>query len=118
MDIESYREYCLSKKYVTEGFPFDNVTLVFKVAGKMFAIASLDDIPPRISLKCDPVKAIELREQYEEVIPGYHLNKKLWNTITIDGIPPELLIELTDYSYDLIIASLTKKKQRELGFLK
>ena len=117
MNIEDYRAYCLSKKFVTEGFPFDNVTLVFKVAGKMFAIASLDAIPPKVSLKCDPERAIELREDYEEVTPGYHLNKKLWNTIVIDGIPTDLLIELTDLSYTLVIQSMTKKKQRELGFL-
>jgi predicted DNA-binding protein (MmcQ/YjbR family) len=118
MNIEEFREYCLSKKYVTEEFPFDTVTLVFKVAGKMFAIASLDEIPVRISLKCDPERAITLREQNEEILPGYHLNKKLWNSMPIDCIPSDFLLELTDHSYDLIVQGLTLKKQRELGFMK
>ncbi|MDP3353491.1 MAG: MmcQ/YjbR family DNA-binding protein [Flavobacteriaceae bacterium] len=111
MNIEEYREYCIVKKAVTEGFPFDQTTLVFKVAGKMFAITSLNQ-PFRISLKCDPDRAIELREQYPCIIPGYHLNKKLWNTITVDGtLSDDFLKELIDHSYELIVASLPKSKR-------
>jgi predicted DNA-binding protein (MmcQ/YjbR family) len=115
MHIDQFREYCLSKKGVTEGFPFDEVTLVFKVMNKMFALASLDAIPPKVSLKCDPERAIELREQFDgRVLPGYHLNKQHWNTIFMEQIPAKLLLELTDHSYELIVASLPKKVQQTL----
>ena len=115
MHIEQYRAYCLTKKGVTEGFPFDEVTLVFKVMNKMFALASLDAIPPKVSLKCDPERAIGLREQFDgRVIPGYHLNKQHWNTIFMEQIPAKLLLELTDHSYELIVASLPKKVQQSL----
>jgi predicted DNA-binding protein (MmcQ/YjbR family) len=118
MNIEEFRDYCLSKKYVTESFPFDEVTLVFKVANKMFALAGLEHQPAKVNLKCDPERAIELREEYAEVIEGFHMNKKLWNTITIEGnLPTDLIIELIDHSYDLVVKNMTKKKQRELGFL-
>jgi predicted DNA-binding protein (MmcQ/YjbR family) len=111
MNIEEYREFCITKKAVTESFPFDQTTLVFKVAGKMFAITSLN-LPFRISLKCDPDRAIELREQYTCIAPGYHLNKKLWNTITIDGtLTDDFLKELIDHSYELIVESLPKSKR-------
>ncbi len=114
MNIEELREYCLFKKGGTESFPFDDVTLVFKVMNKMFAIISLDgDL--RISLKCDPEKAIQLRERYPEVQAGYHLNKKLWNTIEIGGSLSDTLIkELIDHSYNLIVVSLPKKLKTEL----
>jgi predicted DNA-binding protein (MmcQ/YjbR family) len=85
MNIEQIREYCLKKKGVTEEFPFDEETLVFKVMGKIFILASLDSIPLQFNLKCDPEKAIELREEYEAVQPGYHMNKRHWNTVIIDG---------------------------------
>ncbi|NVN94433.1 MAG: MmcQ/YjbR family DNA-binding protein [Bacteroidetes bacterium] len=112
MNIEELREYCLTKKAVIECFPFDEVTLVFKVGGKMFALTNLDgDLS--INLKCDPEKAIELREQYPSVKPGYHMNKKLWNTVEIDGsIGDNLIKSWIDDSYNLVILSLTKK-QRE-----
>jgi len=114
MNIEELREYCIIKKAVTESFPFDEVTLVFKVQNKMFAILSLDgDL--RISLKCDPERAIALREEYSSIIPGFHLNKKLWNTVSVDeSITIDLLKELIDHSYDLIVNSLPKKLQEEL----
>ncbi|MBN2237153.1 MAG: MmcQ/YjbR family DNA-binding protein [Bacteroidales bacterium] len=114
MHAEEIRIYCLNKTAVTEGFPFDQVTLVFKVKNKMFAIVSLDgDL--RISLKCDPERAIELREKYPAIIPGYHLNKQLWNTINMDGsISTNLLRALIDHSYDLIVESLPKKLKEEL----
>ncbi len=115
MNIEEIRIFCLSKAGVTESFPFDNVTLVFKVKNKMFALLSLDDAHG-ISLKCDPERAIELREKYPAIIPGYHLNKKLWNTIQIDGsISEKLIKELIDHSYDLIVESLPNKLKLELG---
>lgn len=114
MNIEETREYCLSKKAVTESFPFDDVTLVFKVMNKMFAIMSLDG-ELRISLKCEPEKAIHLREHYAAVKPGYHLNKQLWNTISIDGSVTDMLLkEWIDDSYQLIVNSLPKKKKTEL----
>lgn len=118
MNVEEFRSYCLSKKYVTESFPFDEVTLVFKVANKMFALLSLDALPPTANLKCDPEWAVELRDRYPEIIPGYHMNKKHWNTVEIDsGLHADFVLELIDDSYDLIVQSLPKKMQRELGFI-
>jgi len=114
MNIEEIRLFCLSKPGVTESFPFDGVTLVFKVKNKMFALLSLDNTHG-ISLKCDPERAIELREKYPAIIPGYHLNKKLWNTIGLDdSISPALIKELIDHSYELIVESLPKKLKEEL----
>ena len=107
MDIESIRMYCISKKAVTEGMPFDDKTLVFKVAGKIFALAAY---PLRLNLKCDPEKAIDLRERFESVRPGYHMNKTHWNTIEINGeVSRDLIFKLIDHSYNLVIAKLTKK---------
>ena len=110
MDIESIRMYCISKKAVTECMPFDDKTLVFKVVGKIFASAALDAYPLRLNLKCDPEKAIDLRERFECVRPGYHSNKKHWNTIEINGeVSRDHLIKLIDHSYNLVKAKLTKK---------
>ena len=115
MNIEQIREYCLKKKGVTEEFPFDEETLVFKVAGKIFLLASLEAIPLQINLKCDPEKAIELREEYESVQPGYHMNKKHWNTIILDGtVSPNCLFEWIDDSYSLVIAGLKKSERKKL----
>ena len=112
MNIEEIREYCISKKAVTESFPFDETTLVFKVMNKMFCLLGLDDT--RVSLKNDPEKNIELRGKYPAIYEGYHLHKQHWNTIELDGtVPPVLLKELIDESYWLIIKSLPKKKQAE-----
>ena len=109
MNIEQIREYCLKKKGVTEEFPFDEETLVFKVAGKIFLLASLEAIPLQINLKCDPEKAIELREEYDSVQPGYHMNKKHWNTIIIDGtVSLHNLLEWIDESYQLVVTGLKK----------
>jgi len=114
MNIEELREYCLLKKGVTECFPFDEVTLVFKVGGKMFALSNLDG-EPSVNLKCDPEKAIELREQYSSIVPGYHMNKTHWNTVYMDSnIPNKLLKELIDLSYKLIVESLPKAKRSNL----
>ena len=108
MNIEEFREYCLAKPMTTEDLPFDENTLVFKVAGKMFALTSLKDFVS-INLKCDPTRAIELREQYEQINPGYHMNKVHWNTVTIEGVKLILLKELIDHSYDLVFSKLPKK---------
>jgi len=109
MNIEQIREYCLKKKGITEDFPFDEETLVFKVAGKIFLLASLDSFPLQINLKCDPEKAVELREEYEVVQPGYHMNKKHWNTIIVNGsISTKQIFEWIDNSYSLVLAGLSK----------
>lgn len=114
MNIEEIRDYCLSKKSATESTPFDDVTLVFKVAGKMFALIPLDETALFITLKCDPEKAITLREKYPAVKPGYHTSKKHWNTITLDGlIDKNLIFEWIDHSYDLVVKGLPKR-QREI----
>lgn len=114
MDIVTYRNYCLAKPGVTEGFPFDNKVLVFKVMGKMFALTDVDTFAS-VNLKCDPELAIELRERHPAVLPGYHMNKQLWNTVMIDGtIPDNTLLEWIDMSYSLIVESLPRKKKEEL----
>ena len=114
MNIESFRDYCLSKPGVTESFPFDESTLVFKVANKMFALTSLVR-PFSINLKCDPEKAIDLRESYAAVLPGYHMDKRHWNTVMIDGsIEDDRLHQWIDDSYRLIVQSLPQKLKREL----
>ena len=113
MDIESFREYCLAKKGVTETQPFGPDNLVYKVMGKMFAICGIDNYE-FINLKCDPERAIELREQYDEIKPGYHMSKVHWNSVYVNGgLHLDLVKELIDHSYELIVASLPKKVQRE-----
>ena len=113
MNIEQLHEYCLSKKGAFEDYPFDEVTLCFKVVGKIFAITSLN-IPLSVNLKCDPELATDLRERYEDVQPGYHMNKKHWNTVITDGeIPDREIKKMIDHSYELIIQGLSKR-QREL----
>ena len=115
MNVEEYRAYCISKKGVTESFPFDQQTLVFKVMGKMFALCGLERRPTQINLKCDPERSVELRAAYDElIIPGWHMSKLHWNTVIIeDRLPQELIKELIDHSYDLVVKSLTKKLQAE-----
>lgn len=116
MNIDSFRDYCLTKKGVTEELPFGPDTLVFKVMGKMFALASLDEVPLRVNLKCDPDKAVQLREEHEDsILPGYHMNKQHWNTLILDGrLNPKLVVELTDHSYELVVAGLSNKLKQEL----
>jgi predicted DNA-binding protein (MmcQ/YjbR family) len=117
MNIEEFRDYCLSKKGVTESFPFDNVTLVFKVMGKIFALADVDNFEG-VNLKCNPEKSIELREQFDGITAGYHMNKKHWNTVKTDGsIPEGLLYSLISHSYELVASSLPKKLKEELHLL-
>ena len=114
MNISDFRAYCLSKKGVTESFPFDEKTLVFKVV-KMFALTDVEGFNS-INLKCDPERAMELRESYQGVQPGYHMNKVHWNTVTIQSdVPEKLVLELIDHSYDLVVKSLTKKQRDELS---
>ena len=115
MNIEQIREYCIRKKGVTEEFSFDEETLVFKVVGKIFLLASLESIPLQINLKCDPEKAIELREEFESVQPGYHMNKAHWNTITLDGtVPAKKIFEWIDDSYNLVVSGLKKSDLKKL----
>ncbi len=118
MNIEEFRDYCLFKKGVTESFPFGEDTLVFKVMGKMFALVGLEKHPASANLKCDPEWAIELRETYDGlIIPGYHMSKVHWNTVELENLPQDLLLELIDHSYTLVVKSLTKKLQAELNML-
>ena len=118
MNIEQYFDYCLSKKGVTEHFPFDEDTLVFKVGGKMFALASLSEWEkgnPSVNLKCDPERAEELRAEYDDIQPGYHMSKVHWNTVKVNSdVSDKFLKELIDHSYDLVFKSLTKKIQGEV----
>lgn len=115
MNIEEFRNYCLSKKGVTESFPFDETTLVFKVGGKMFALTDIEDYPLRFNLKCDPEKAIELREQYESIIPGWHMNKKHWNTVYSDNdVNDKIIYELIELSYNLVFNNLKKSEKNKL----
>ncbi len=118
MHIEAFREYCISKKGITEEFPFDEQTLVFKVMGKMFALVALERIPSQANLKCDPERAIELREEYDgEIIPGYHMSKSHWNTVILENLPAKLIMELVDHSYDLVVSKFTKKLRAEFDTL-
>ncbi len=115
MNIEEIRAYCLSKKGVEEGFPFEDETLVFKVGGKMFLLCGLENYPIRFNAKCEPQKAIELREKYSCVLPGYHMNKAHWNTVICDGsVKKALLYEWIDESYELILGGLPKKIQEQI----
>jgi len=112
MDIETFRNYCLSKKGVSESFPFDETTLVFKVLNKVFALTSISKKPFAVNLKCNPEKAINLRELYSQITPGYHMNKKHWNTVIFENsLPTELLKGMIDDSYTLVIAKMTKKEK-------
>ena len=118
MNIQQLYEYCLSKKGVTEHFPFDEDTLVFKVGGKMFCLTSLQNWEkgnPSLNLKCDPEKAIELRAAYEAIQPGYHMSKKHWNTVFFNNdVATKMMVELINHSYDLVFESLPKKIKQEI----
>ncbi|PHS07829.1 MAG: MmcQ-like protein [Kordia sp.] len=122
MNIEQYRDFCLAKKGVTESFPFDHDVLVFKVSGKIFALTSLknwEESIQFINLKCDPEYALELRANYESIDPGYHMSKKHWNSLRIykGELPYELISQLINHSYDLVVKSLTKKQKEALSML-
>jgi len=119
MDLAEFREYCLRKSDASEETPFGPDVLVFKVGGKIFALAALDEVPPRVNLKCDPDLALDLRDRYEQVRPGYHMNKKHWNTVEIaSGIHDIELQKMIDHSYDLVVKPLLKARvnqRRVLG---
>jgi len=115
MDLAQFREYCLSKPRATEGTPFGPDVLVFKVRGKMFALAALEEVPTTVNLKCDPDLALELRDRYEQIQPGYHMNKKHWNTVEIEsGIPDAEVRKMIDHSYELVRESLSKAERKKL----
>jgi predicted DNA-binding protein (MmcQ/YjbR family) len=115
MDLAKFREYCLKKLGATEGTPFGDDVLVFKVGAKIFALAPLDEVPATANLKCDPDLALELRDRYEQVRPGYHMNKKHWNTVELDsGIPDTELRKMIDHSYKLVVKSLPKVARAKL----
>src|SRR5216684_1219965 len=112
MDLAELREYCLTKPGASEETPFGPDVLVFKVGGKMFALAALDEVPPTVNLKCNPDLALDLRDRYEQVSAGYHMNKKHWNTIEIEsGIPDIELRKMIDHSYDLVVNRLPNAKR-------
>lgn len=122
MHIEQLRDFCMSKKGVTEHFPFDDVTLVFKVMNKMFLLTSLNNWEKgeeKMNVKCNPEKALELRGNYEGINPGFHMNKKHWNTVLINNsdVSDDLVKDLINHSYDLVVGGLTKKLQKELKLL-
>ena len=116
MDIEQLRDSCLSLPGTTESFPFGPQTLVFKVLGKMYAATNLEDEEFRVNLKCDPDRAVELRETYPAVAPGYHMNKRHWNTVTMDGsVDRGTIREWVDHSYALVVIGLPKKDREKLA---
>ena len=111
MNVEEVRQFCIAKSGVTEGFPFDDTTLVLKVGGKIFVLLNLDG-NPSLNLKCDPERAIDLRERFDDIIPGYHMNKKHWNTVLLEGALTDSLVkEMINHSYDLVYASLPRKEK-------
>ncbi|MGI8437565.1 MAG: MmcQ/YjbR family DNA-binding protein [Chthoniobacterales bacterium] len=115
MQPDTFREYCLTKAGATEDSPFGPDHVVFKVGGKMFALLGLDDVPPTANLKCDPDRALELCDRYEQVRPGYHMNKKHWNTVEIaSGIPAAEIRKMIDHSYDLVVGALSKAARAKL----
>ena len=115
MNTETLRDYCIAKPGATESFPFDDTTLVFKVGNRIFALLDTEGRPTTLALKCDPEQAVQLRETYDAVVPGYHLNKKHWNTITINGsLQSSELRHWIDHSYQLVRKSLPKAAQAEL----
>lgn len=116
IDLEAVRNHCLSKPgTITEEFPFDDETLVFKLFGKIFLLTNVNDIPLSMNLKCDPERAVELRERYPAVIPGYHMNKKMWNTVAADGsIPAHIVFGMIDHSYDEVAKKLPKKIREKI----
>ncbi len=118
MHIESFRDYCLAKPGIEEGFPFGEDVLVMKVMGKIWALTGLSDPDFKVNLKCDPEYAIELRAEHHQIIPGWHMNKQHWNTVYFeDGLSDKLILSLVDHSYELVAKSLKKKLKEELKAL-
>ncbi|AYN02280.1 MmcQ/YjbR family DNA-binding protein [Chryseobacterium sp. 3008163] len=114
MDANEILDYCLSKKGVTETFPFDNETLVMKVGTKMFLLMSLEKQPLTIAVKTDPEWSAELREQHHQITGAFHMNKTHWNSVSLDGLKRELVLKMINHSYDLVFKSLTKKAKEEI----
>jgi predicted DNA-binding protein (MmcQ/YjbR family) len=115
MHVQAFREYCMAKPGTTESSPFGPEHLVFKVGAKMYALLAFEEVPPTANLKCDPDRALELRDQYEDVQPGYHMNKRHWNTVVLSGsIPDAELRAMIDHSYELVVASLPKRTREAL----
>lgn len=114
MDTNEILDYCLAKKGVTETFPFDSETLVMKVGTKMFLLIPLEKQPLSINVKTDPEWSAELRERYPQITGAYHMNKTHWNSVLVDGLKKELILQLIDQSYDLVFQSLTKKMQNTI----
>lgn len=118
MDFEELKSYCLSKKGAVQDFPFDDKTLVFKVGGRMFALININSYPLRVNLKCDPILAVALRQEHEGITPGYHMNKKYWNTVLLNGdISKEKIYFMIDMSYDLVYNKLTRIQRLEIDKL-
>ena len=117
MYADEVREFTLAKKGTTEETPFGPNVLVYKVVGKMYATLTPDDVPPKMNLKCDPDRALELRDEYDPlIVPGYHMNKRHWNTVTLDGsLPVKLVKELITHSYELVVAKLPKNGRGKLS---
>lgn len=116
MDTEEVREVLLNKEHVLEETPFGPEVLVYKVGGKMFALLTIEEVPVRMNLKCDPERSLDLRDRFDSILPGYHMNKKHWNTLVLDqALPNPLMVELIDHSYDLVFASLTKRVREGLN---
>ena len=117
MDASDLREWCLAQPGAIEDFPFGPEHSVFKVAGKMFALSALDRTPLEVSVKCEPELAVGLRESYPAIRPGYHLNKRHWNTITLDrSLPDQLVCDLIQDSYDLVVSALPRRIREQLGW--
>ncbi len=115
MTLADFCEYCLTLPGAEATTPFGPEVLVYKVGGKMFALAVPEELPQRVNLKCDPDRALDLRDQHEDIVPGYHMNKRHWNTLTLPGrLPTKLVRELTDHSYALVVASLPRKVRESL----
>lgn len=118
MNHDIIREYCLQKKATTFDFPFDEEVMACRVAGKIFVLMSILEFPVTINVKCDPEKAIDLRERYEAVKPGYHQNKKHWNTVTCDGsLTDSDIFSFIDHSYEMVLQSIPKKLRNEIQLL-
>ena len=118
MRLDAVIAHCLAKPHVTEETPFGPEVLVFKVAGKLFALTSPDEFPATVNLKCDPGRALDLRDQYPAIQPGYHMNKKMWNTIYVDGsVSDDLLCEWIDHSYNEVVKKMNRKQQQELDMI-
>ncbi len=118
LDLDTLRAYCLTKRGTTAEYPFDESTLVFKVLGKIFLLTGENNGPLNINLKCDPEDAQALRKQHAAIIPGYHMNKQHWNTLILDGsLAPELVFELIDHSYDMVVKKMKKADRERLGYM-